>query len=52
MRVRVRVGSEPYPYPRPGPGQADAQLAQLARAGHVSVVVTEDSDLLAFGKGW
>eukprot|EP00964_Phaeocystis_antarctica_P118061 scaffold81897_cov53-Phaeocystis_antarctica.AAC.1 len=31
------------------PYEADAQLAQLARAGHVSVVVTEDSDLLAFG---
>merc|ERR1712185_464871 len=31
------------------PYEADAQLAQLARAGHVSVVVTEDSDLLTFG---
>ena len=31
------------------PYEADAQLAFLFLKGHVSAVVTEDSDLLAFG---
>ena len=31
------------------PFEADAQLAYLARTGYVAAVVTEDSDLLAFG---
>jgi hypothetical protein len=31
------------------PYEADAQLAALALAGAVDAVVTEDSDLLAFG---
>lgn len=31
------------------PYEADAQLAYLSRAGIVDVVITEDSDLLAFG---
>ena len=31
------------------PYEADAQLAYMFRTGKVSVVITEDSDLLAFG---
>jgi hypothetical protein len=31
------------------PYEADAQLAYLARAGEVAAVITEDSDLLAYG---
>jgi len=31
------------------PYEADAQLAYLARQGYVNAVITEDSDLLAFG---
>ena len=31
------------------PYEADAQMAQLAHAGIVDVVITEDSDLLAYG---
>lgn len=31
------------------PYEADAQMAYLARSGAVQVVVTEDSDLLAYG---
>jgi exonuclease-1 len=31
------------------PYEADAQLAYLSRNGIVDVVITEDSDLLAFG---
>ena len=31
------------------PFEADAQLAYLARKGHVAACVTEDSDLLTFG---
>lgn len=31
------------------PYEADAQLAYLSRNGIVDIVITEDSDLLAFG---
>ena len=31
------------------PYEADAQLAYLARIGLVDAVITEDSDLIAFG---
>lgn len=31
------------------PYEADAQMAYLARSGTVQLVVTEDSDLLAYG---
>lgn len=31
------------------PYEADAQMAYLARSGQVQLVVTEDSDLLAYG---
>ena len=31
------------------PYEADAQLAYLNKIGHVDGVITEDSDLLAFG---
>ncbi|KAG5460511.1 MAG: PIN domain-like protein, partial [Olpidium bornovanus] len=31
------------------PYEADAQLAYLAKQGHVAAVITEDSDLLVFG---
>ena len=31
------------------PHEADAQLAYLAKEGLVDVVITEDSDLLAYG---
>jgi exonuclease-1 len=31
------------------PYEADAQLAYLARTGYIDGVLTEDSDLLAFG---
>ena len=31
------------------PYEADAQLAYLAKIGHVAAVITEDSDLMAFG---
>lgn len=31
------------------PYEADAQLAYLSRAGIVDFIITEDSDLLAFG---
>ena len=31
------------------PYEADAQLAYLSKIGYVDVVITEDSDLLAFG---
>ena len=31
------------------PYEADAQMAFLARNGHVDLVITEDSDLVAYG---
>jgi exonuclease-1 len=31
------------------PYEADAQLAYLCRLGEIQAVITEDSDLLAFG---
>jgi exonuclease-1 len=31
------------------PYEADAQLAYLSRHGIVDIIITEDSDLLAFG---
>ena len=31
------------------PYEADAQLAYLEKVGHVSAIITEDSDLLVFG---
>ncbi len=31
------------------PYEADAQLAYLSKIGHIHAVITEDSDLLAFG---
>ena len=31
------------------PYEADAQLAYLSRTNYVDVIITEDSDLLAFG---
>lgn len=31
------------------PYEADAQMAFLARNGHVDLVITEDSDLIAYG---
>jgi len=31
------------------PYEADAQLAYLSRKGIVDIIITEDSDLLAFG---
>ena len=31
------------------PYEADAQMAYLAKAGLVDVIITEDSDLLAYG---
>eukprot|EP01070_Trichotokara_eunicae_P000127 Trichotokara_eunicae@DN10304_c0_g1_i1.p1 len=31
------------------PFEADAQLSYLARTGYVDAVITEDSDLLAYG---
>lgn len=31
------------------PYEADAQLAYLSRTGIVDIIITEDSDLLAFG---
>ena len=31
------------------PYEADAQLAYLCRTGYVDFILTEDSDLLAFG---
>lgn len=31
------------------PYEADAQLAYLSRVGIVDIIITEDSDLLAFG---
>lgn len=33
------------------PYEADAQLAFMYKAGHVDIVFTEDSDLIAFGVG-
>ena len=40
-KQRIRFYVAPY--------EADAQLAHLARAGHVDLVISEDSDMLAFG---
>ena len=31
------------------PFEADAELAYLSKSGHVDAVLTEDSDLLAYG---
>jgi 5'-3' exonuclease len=31
------------------PGEAEAELAQLNKLGFIDVVITEDSDALAFG---
>lgn len=31
------------------PGEAEAELAQLNKLGFIDVVITEDSDTLAFG---